>query len=218
MLQSIEFPPNVDSRPVPRELSQLISDVRSRVEVFQDRWDRPQIEQFVAADYELVWQCLDWIVETQPRTGNRFLEWGCGFAAMTVLAASLGLDAIGIESESELHAQGTRTLRDWLPNLCIDRGADAGERARAEIIRGNFLPPGTESIADDPTLPSLGHGGDNAYESLQLDLDDFAIVYSYPWPGEESFHQDVFHEHAQRGAILIQFLGPYDVGAWRLTR
>ncbi|MEM9364348.1 MAG: class I SAM-dependent methyltransferase [Planctomycetota bacterium] len=218
MLQPIVFPQDVDARPIPHELRQLIADVRSRVEAFQDCWDRTQIEQFVAADYELVWQCLDWIVETQPRIGDRFLEWGCGFAAMTVLAASLGLDAIGIEAELELHAQGTQTLRDWLPNLTVCRGAAAGKSVRAEIACGNFLPPGTEAMADDPTLPSLGHGGDNAYERLQLELDDFAIVYSYPWPGEEGFHQDVFHKCAEPGAILIQFLGPYDVAAWRRSR
>ncbi len=49
-----------------------------------------------------------------------------------------------------------------------------------ELIHGNFLPRGAESLAEDPGLPSLGHAVPSAYETLGLDLDDFAIDLCLP--------------------------------------
>lgn len=201
MLSRIDLPSSIDELPIPDELAVRISRANDRIEAFQDRWDRPQIEQFVAADFPLIFQSLAWTLETQPMIGRRFLEWGCGFAIVSALAARLGLDAIGIEAEEDLIAQGRRTIADW--------------DAPCELIHGNFLPPGAESLADDPGLPSLGHDVPNAYRRLGLDLDDFAIVYAYPWPGEDDFHEAVFDRFAAPGAMLMLFCGPNDVRLWR---
>jgi len=220
MLEKIEFPSRLDERPLPEAVRGMIHDLHSRIEAFQDRWDVPQIEQFVAADYELVFQTLAWIRQSQMLIGNRFLEWGCGFAAVTVMADALGWSAIGIESETTLIEHGRQTVRDWLEPMrnCL-RENIATEPTRGgpppELIMGNFLPSGAESLADDPTLPSLGHPVASAYEELGLDLDDFAVVYSYPWPGEDEFHEAVFAEFAAPGSILVQFAGPNDMRAWR---
>lgn len=203
MLRPIEIPRNVDSRPIPPAIESAIASVLVRIERFQDRWDRPQIEQFVAADYRHVYQAIDWVVETQMPIGRRFIEWGCGFSVVAAMAATLGLDVIGVEAEMELMAQGQRTITDW--NVDV------------ELVHGNFLPPGSERLADDPMLPSLNHPVASAYRAIGLDLDDFAIVYSYPWPGEDDFHRQVFRRHAAVGAILITFCGPNDIQVWRKT-
>lgn len=200
-LESVPIPTAIDRRPLPPPVRLQIHAARCRIERFQDRWDRPQPEQFVAADYELVYQALEWWLETRRPSGNRFLEWGCGFAVVTAMAASLGLDALGIEAEGELLAHGRQTLSDW--------------DQPAELIRGDFLPRGAETLADDPTLPSLGHDLPCGYETLDLELDDFSLVYGYPWPGEETFHQEVFRRHAAPGAELLQFCGPHDLRLWR---
>ena len=201
MLEKLELPESIDKIPVDTEIDAWIVEAGRRIEAFQDRWDKAQIEQFVAADYRLVYQALIRLQQTQPLIGNRFLEWGCGFAVVSALAASLGFDAIGIEAESDLLKQGMLTIASW--------------GVPVELINGNFLPPGAESLAEDPTLPSLGHQADNAYESLELELDDFAIVYAYPWPGEDDFHEAVFDRYAARGALLVLFCGPNDVRVWR---
>ncbi|KAA1261686.1 hypothetical protein LF1_42410 [Rubripirellula obstinata] len=201
MLTKIPIPSAVDAREIPPWVREAIQRDEHRIEAFQDQWDRPQIEQFVAADFCHVYQSLDWILETQLTIGKRFLEWGCGFAVVTALASSLQLDAIGIEAESELIRHGRETLRHW------DRGG--------ELIEGNFLPAGSESLADDPWLPSVGHAAAPAYEKLGLDLDDFAIVYSYPWPGEDDFHEAVFEASAVPGALLLMFCGPNDLRLYR---
>lgn len=203
MLARIPIPSSVDASTVPADVQERIAQARRDIEAFQDRWDRPQIEQFVAADYELVYQSLDWTLQSQSRIGQRFLEWGCGFSIVSALAATLGLNAIGIEAEADLLAEGRKTIAAW--------------NADVELIQGDFLPPGAESLAYDPTLPSLGHGVDNGYEQLGLDLDDFAIIYAYPWPGEDDFHEAVFDRYAARGALLMLFCGPHDVRLWRKT-
>lgn len=201
VLQRIELPPNLDEHPIPPEMDRQIGRTLARIQAFQDRWDRPQIELFVAADYRYVYQALAWLLASQRLLGNGFLEWGCGFAAVTAMAAQSGLDAIGIEAEAELLAQARRTIADW--------------STEAELVQGNFLPAGAERFAEDRNLPSLGHAAPNAYEILGMDLDDFAIVYTYPWPGEADFHERVFDRYAAAGALLLVFYGPYDAGLWR---
>jgi hypothetical protein len=113
----------------------------------------------------------------------------------------LGFDVIGIESEWDLLQEGKLTARQW--------------SVPVELIHGNFLPDGAESLAEDPGLPSLGHAVPSAYELLGLDLDDFAIVYAYPWPGEDDFHEAVFDRFAAAGAMLLLFCGPNDIRLWR---
>ncbi|MEM1226994.1 MAG: class I SAM-dependent methyltransferase [Planctomycetota bacterium] len=209
MLRPIELPENLSESAIPQDVVAMISDVRRRVAAFQDRWDVPQIEQFVAADYQLVFQTIRWLRETQMLVGNRFIEWGCGFAAVTALAGRLGWQSFGIEAESTLLAQGLRTIDDWK--------SEKDWRDDIELFHGDFLPAGSDRLADDPTLPSLHHGIATAYDEMALELDDFAVVYSYPWPGEDDFHEAVFDGHAAVGAILVHFRGPNHMAVWRKT-
>jgi hypothetical protein len=203
-LTRISVPSSVDRIAVPADISARIAADCRRIEAFQDRWDRPQMEQFVAADYLHVYQALDWVLGSQLLTGRRFLEWGCGFAVVSAIASLFNLDVIGIEAEADLLREGHQTIASW--------------SAPVELIHGNFLPPGSESLADDPTLPSLGHQVPCAYEQLGLDLDDFAIVYAYPWPGEDDFHEAVFNHFGGVGSLLMLFCGPNDIRLWRKVR
>ncbi len=203
MLTRIPIPSSVDSTPIPSALAAQIKSARGEIEAFQDRWDRPQIEQFVAADYPLVYQCLNWTLQFQPRLGQRFLEWGSGFSIVSAIAAELGLNAFGIEAEPELLAMGRKTIQTW--NVSV------------ELVEGNFLPPGAAQLSDDPMLPSLSHDVADAYQKIGLDLDDFALIYAYPWPGEDDFHEFVFDRYAASGALLMLFCGPNDIRLWRKT-
>lgn len=201
VLESIPIPSSVDQRDVPEDVRKRIIDDRLRIESFQDRWDRRPIEQFVAADYLHLYQSIDWVRETQMMTGQRFLEWGCGFAVVSAIASSLGFVSFGIEAEPELIEHGRQTINQW--------------KVDTELFAGNFLPPGADKLAHTDGLPSLGHAIDDAYEAIGLDIDDFAIIYSYPWPGEHVFHEAVFGRYAARGSLLMMFCGPNDI---RLAR
>jgi SAM-dependent methyltransferase len=197
VIVEIELPTNVMDRSIPADVRNWIVEGRQRVQRFQDVWDRRQIEQFVACDYELVYQSLDWIVQQRLATGRRFLEWGCGFATVCGLAAQLGFDVVGIEAEHELLQHGRSLIEDW------------GQPA--ELVHGNFLPRGSEVMADDPTLPSLGHPLLDPYADIGLEVDDFAIVFAYPWPGEEEFLAQVFDRYAAIDALFLHYCGPYDM-------
>ena len=201
MLKRIHLPSAIDRIEIPARIHAWIGEARQEIESFEDRWDRPLIEQFVAADYHLVYQALCWTQKNTPMIGNRFLEWGCGFAAVSAFASTLGMDAIGIEAEPDLLRQAESILKRW--NVDV------------QLVTGNFLPSGSESLADDPTLPSLGHSAHSGYEAMQMDLDDFALVYDYPWPGEDDFHEAVFEQYAASGALMMQFCGPNDVRLYR---
>ena len=203
MLTRIQIPSSVDTTPIPEEMATRIKSALGEIETFQDRWDCPQIEQFVAADYPLVYQCLNWTLQSQPLLGQRFLEWGSGFSIVSAIAAEIGLNAFGIEAEPDLLAMGRKTIQTW--NVSV------------ELVEGNFLPPGAAELSDDPMLPSLSHNVADAYEKIGLDLDDFALVYAYPWPGEDDFHEFVFDRYAASGALLMRFCGPNEVRLWRKT-
>ena len=203
VLTQIQIPSSVDTTPIPAELAARITSARNEIEAFRDRWDCPQIEQFVAADYPLVYQCLNWTLQSQTLLGQRFLEWGSGFSIVSAIAAEMGLNAFGIEAERDLLAMGRKTIQTW--NVSV------------ELVEGNFLPPGAALLADDPMLPSLSHEVADGYAKIGLELDDFAMVYAYPWPGEDDFHEFVFDRYAASGALLMLFCGPNDVRLWRKT-
>ena len=113
------------------------------------------------------------------------------------MAAELGFDAIGVEAETTLYQQALQTISRW--------------PCDAEVFAGNFLPKSAKQLADDPTLPSLGHMASTIYPSLGLEIDDFSLIYAYPWPGEDDFLEAVFERYAAKGAMLLMFCGPNDL-------
>lgn len=200
-LLPIELPADIDTTEIPPETVALIQRAQERIQRFQDRWDQPQIEQFVACDFELVYRVIRWIVQQRLMTGSRMVEWGCGFAVVAALASRLGLDVTGIEAEPRLLAEAETTVADF--GVPVER------------VWGNFLPPGAEALSLNPDFPSLGHQVPCGYEKIGADLDDFAMIFGYPWPGEWIFHEAVFARFGAPGALLVLFYGPNDVRVWR---
>lgn len=183
------------------EIGAWLDRIAVEIQRFQDRWDRTLIEQFVASDHQLVYAALQSISERRLVSGKRFCEWGCGFAVISCLADSLGWDTIAIEAEADLIPQAQKTIAEF--------------GASVELWHGNFLPSGAERLADDNYLPSLGHREANVYDSIGLAVDDFDLIFAYPWPGEGDFLEDVFERYAALGACFLTFNGPYDL---RLVR
>jgi SAM-dependent methyltransferase len=179
-----------------------LEDAAQVLQGFWDRWHQDPIEQYVACDFSYVAQSLLQIQESGLAEGNLFCEWGCGFGVVTGLAAMLGWEAIGIEAEEFLVREAKRLLE----RHCI----------AAQIVQGNFLPAGAQGLADlQADHPSLFHQLPSAYQDLDLDVDDFALVFAYPWPGEEHFQREVFRVHARSQALLLMFRGPYHIELFR---
>jgi hypothetical protein len=191
-----------DSAVIPAETELILEDADRVLQTYWDQWHKRPIEQYVACDFRDVWRAISCLTSSGLARGNTFCEWGCGFGVVTGLASQLGWESVGIEAESFLVEQAQRFLkRNRLPG---------------EILHGNFLPPGSERLArSQSNHASLFHQIPSAYEQHDLELDDYALVFAYPWPGEHHFQQEVFRHYAGDGALLLMFLGPYEIELYR---
>ena len=194
--------------PVPDDL--ILSDHEERwiqlgeetLQLFWDQWYRRPIEQYVACDFRYVARAIHQVIDRKICDGNTFCEWGCGFGIVTGLAALLGMEAIGIEAEEFLVKQGQELFQK--------------ESIPGELWLGNFLPHGAEQLADlQSDHASMFHQVPPAYEQHEMRLDDFSLIFAYPWPGEEHFLRDVFRVYARPDALLLMFRGPYQIELYR---
>jgi hypothetical protein len=141
---------------------------------------------FVPADYERVLEAL----LTLRAPGLRFLEWGSATGVITIMADLLGYEAYGIEVDAEL----------------VDVARRLAERfgSGARFAAGSFIPSGykTRSRRADPRLGTIDQGS-SAYPELGRPLEDFDLVYGYPWSGEESVMVDIMRCYGGREARLL---------------
>jgi hypothetical protein len=155
-----------------------------------DRFDREVRDHhwhpFVAADYDRV---LEALLELRA-PGQRFLEWGSATGVITIMADMLGFEAFGIEIDPDL--------------VRIARGLADRHGSSARFGVGSFLPAGYEwrSTNGDGRRGTIGHG-DSAYPTLGHPLDDFDLVYVYPWTGEEPMMHDLMRCYGRPGARLL---------------
>jgi hypothetical protein len=191
-----------DSEPLPPEIEAWIRVSRERIEQYWDQFSKQPLPQYIECDFDLVAAALLECVARDLIDGKLFVEWGCGFAVVTGIAALLGLDAVGIEAEEMLCCEGRKLL--------------ARHALQAEIWQGNFLPHGARRLAEDTDpLVSLTHAIEPAYQRHQMSLDDFAIIFAYPWPGEEHFLRVVFDRFSRSDALLLMFRGPNHIELYR---
>lgn len=155
-----------------------------------DRFDREVREQhwhpFVPGDYGGILQTL---LEFRAR-GLKFLEWGSATGVVVVMADLLGFDAYGIELDGGL--------------VSIARGLAERYDSRARFVAGSFLPSGYRwrPATGDGRLGTIGQGV-SAYAELGLGLDDFDVVYAYPWSGEEPMMLDLMRTYGNSKARLL---------------
>jgi hypothetical protein len=154
---------------------------RFDVEVRQQTW-----HPFVPADYGKV---LPTLIELRA-TGASFLEWGSGNGVITIMADLLGYEACGIELDSGLVDEA--------------RSLAARFRSGARFAEGSFLPAGYEyrDPTGDRRTGTIGVG-QSGYLELGRPLEDFDLVYGYPWGGEESVMHDVMKKYGGREARLL---------------
>lgn len=154
---------------------------RFDTEVREHHW-----HPFVAANYERVLQTLLKL----RRPGLRFLEWGSATGVITIMADLLGFEAYGIELDPEL--------------VGIARGLAERFDSQARFAAGSFLPAGYQwkPRDGDGRIGTIGNGA-SGYLQLRHPLDDFDVVYAYPWPGEEPMMQDLMRCYGDRGARLV---------------
>jgi hypothetical protein len=176
---------------------ELEGDLRQRLdalceagwEIF-DRFDnefrQDDFHAFVAADYPVV---LATLVELRA-PGRRFLEWGSATGVITIMADLLGFEAYGIEIDGSLVGQA--------------RELAARHGSRARFATGSFLPAGYrwKSPAGDERLGTISRG-ESGYLQMGMPLEDFDVVFGYPWPGEEALMLDLMKVHGRANATLL---------------
>ena len=155
-----------------------------------DRFDREvrsdDFHPFVASDYRVVLSAL----AAHRRPGLKFLEWGSAMGVITIMADILGFDACGIELDEAL----VRQARE----LALAHGS------AARFSAGSFLPTGYRwgRRGEDDRLGTLGEG-ESGYLMLGTPLDDFDVVFGYPWDGEEPIMLDLMREYGRPDALLL---------------
>jgi hypothetical protein len=155
-----------------------------------DRFDREVRDQnfhpFVPGDYGGILQTL---LEVRA-PGRRFLEWGSATGVVVIMADLLGFDAFGIELDSGL--------------VSIARQLAERYQSRARFVSGSFLPAGYRwrPPTGDGRLGTIGQGV-SAYAELGYGLDDFDVVYAYPWSGEEAMMLDLMESYGNSKAYLL---------------
>ncbi len=193
MLRRLELP-DLDVRPQSPDVEMLLGEAARRIDEFIEQQGRCFISSFVASDYRGASACLAWINEHRLAAGNAFCEWGSGFGVVAMLAALHGFDACGIEVEPRLVAQGEQLAADLAIPVQFSCGSAIPELGRKFFRHLE----GIEQIDTDAP---------EGYDALGLALDDFDLVYVYPWPGEERCWEQLFDRHAAHGALLLTYHG-----------
>jgi len=192
-MRLVELPLELSQESLPANVARLIADAQQRIAALEEA-SRASIPAFVPSDFELVYRGLAAIQAGNLATGRRLLEWGSGIGVVTCLAASVGFEAAGIEIEPSL--------------VRIAEELAGTHHLATQFACGSFVPEGEEPRIDfGRDVNWLSTGGPNGYEELELEPDDFDIVFAYPWPGEEQVIFDLFVESAATGALLLTYHG-----------
>jgi hypothetical protein len=159
---------------------------------------RRAFHPFVPADYDAVRAALLRL----PATGQRFLEWGAAAGVIAIMADVIGFDACGIELDAALVAAA--------------RALALRHDSRARFVVGSFLPTGYRwrSSDGDTRTGTIGQG-DSGYLQLGRALDEFDVVFGYPWDGESRIMQDVMRRYGRPGALLLLYDASAGVRGYR---
>jgi hypothetical protein len=176
----------------------LPCDVRSFLREAERRIDRfqltCQIPGFVPSEFEFAYNVLQALASAAPTFGGLFCEWGSGFGVVACLAAMLDFDACGIEIEGNLVEAAEQLASDFdLP---------------VKFVCGSFIPKSAQVCSEaDNGFAWLATDKGNMEEELGLAVEDFGVIFAYPWPDEERLIDDLFVRYAAVGAVLVTHHG-----------
>ncbi len=180
--------------PLPDLVQQYIEAGHIQADHFHYQKKGTPYPAFIPSDAESVYRALRTIAETHLAPGRRFCEWGSGFGLTAGLASVLDFDACGIEIHQELVTEAERLAKHF--GIAVD------------FVCGSLVPHGGEKIANRTSdFAWLHPEADDAYEQLGLEVEDFDVIFAYPWPGEEFAIDDLFERYAATGALLATYHG-----------
>jgi hypothetical protein len=120
-LERVDVPPEAGELPVPRFVDCFIRDAEDRAEEYGDRAGKGL---FVPGDYRYAFQILQWLLRTKAMdSGAAFLEWGSGQGMVTILAALLGYEAVGVEIDEALVLESRDLAARYDVHARFERGS-----------------------------------------------------------------------------------------------
>ena len=192
-LAKIPVPADLNKRPFSQPSENAIDQAHEAIEQFMLA-DEHFFDNFVNCDFHLVDQAISWVVENHLLAGNRFLEFGSGFGAVTILASIHGMTASGIEIEQPLVDQAN-SLADQL-------------QVDADFYCGSFIPRDIDGYANlAAEVQHVDTSAGDVYDQMGVNVDDFDMMFAFPWPGENGFFESVFERTAAQGALFLTYNG-----------
>ena len=177
------------------ELSSIPSATLAElIDAGSDVWDEfrarayDRFHRFIPCDHFAAYEALRKLRDR----ASTFVEFGSASGVVTIIADLLGFEACGIELEPHL----------------VDRSIELAKRfhSRATFAEGSFVPPeyqdDIENLSADFHTPTTGAC---AYDELGADLDEFDLVYAYPWPGEEDWLIEIVRRFGRSNALLLTY-------------
>ena len=165
---------------------------------FDDTFRHRRFHPFVPADYDVARNLLS----SLRAPGCRFLEWGSATGIITIMADMMGFDAYGIEIDASLVATANEVA--------------SRHQSAARFVVGSFLPAGYHFRArDGDNRTGTIADGPSGYVELGRALEDFDIVFGYPWSGEEAVMLDVMQRYGRSDARLLLYDSDNSVRVYR---
>lgn len=178
------------------EFSELWSEV-------DEIWDRHQdtlpFEGYVSANYLSVYNSL---AQLRGKVST-VLEWGSGLGVVSIMASRMGFDAYGIEAESVLLEYSEEFAERYGP---------ATRFAHGSFIPNDFVwNPGdgeevNRTVIDMPA----------AYEQFDMELDEFDLVYAYPWPEERDLYHNILRDFGRRDVLMLIYDGREGISLFQI--
>jgi len=176
--------------PLRAKLDQLYDTGQQIWEAFDRDVRQKEWHPFVNANYATVERAL------LPFRGTcrRFLEWGSATGVITIMADLLGFEAYGIELDPDLVGTARRLADQFASS--------------ARFAAASYLPTGYtyRSPTGDGRLGTIGEGP-SGYIALGLQLEDFDLVFGYPWSGEEPIMLDIMKRYGSKDARFLMLTG-----------
>ena len=192
-LNCVEF--DYESVATPNEIVEFLRAVDGLVEQHRVK-TAMAFQGFVPSNYLAVYRCLKAVYDAELLSGDRFCEWGSGVSVVASLAAMVGYESFGIEYDVDLCAVAEGIRDDF--NVPVN------------LVNGSFIPDGVEDLIDDAFAVhdgelSLHTDPDRAYEEIGYAINDFDLIFAYPWPDDIELTHEIFDRCAARGSMLLAY-------------
>jgi hypothetical protein len=191
----------IDRSAIPPNIAAFLREAERRVKRFQRTASVPG---FVPSDFLSAYAVLRTLATASLENGRFFCEWGSGFGVVACLADLLEFEAYGIEIEGTLVEAARQLASDY--------------ELSVQFVQGSFIPEGDPVSRGHEEFTWLCADAGTAHEELGLNLDDFAVIFAYPWPDEEQVINQLFERHAGEGAVLVTHHGGDEFRLQRKTR